>query len=100
MTTNNLQSPYKITLMYYRGHTLDNWYSYLFQEYYRYFKEETGFPSNEEYLVFRGQFEKFLQSYEKKIKTLKLRKNILSEIRNNGFEPFEEFELFKSQLER
>lgn len=100
MTNNTIPTPNKITLMYYRGHTLDNWYYYLFQEYYRYFKEGRGFPSDEEYLVFRGQFEKFLQSYEKKIKTLKLRKKILFDIRNNGFEPFEKFELFKSQLDK
>ncbi len=100
MTTNTLSTPVKIFYSYGRGHKLENWYFYLCQEHYHYLKNKRGVPSKDEYVVFREDFEKFLESYEKKIKTLKLRKKILNDLLKNGFEPFKEFELFKSRLER
>lgn len=100
MTTNTLSTPNKKYYSYGRGHRLETWYFYLFQDYYRNFKNEKEWWKDEEYQLFREDFEKFLGSHQNKIKTLKLRRKIIYDMMKDGLEPYEEFELFKSQLER
>ena len=86
-----------IFIDYFRGHQLETWYYYLFQQYYRIHQHKTDFPPNSIYITFREEFEKFLSQYQSKIKTLKLRKKIISELIDSGEKPFDEFEKFKQK---